>query len=117
MAAQIRIFSFNGVVTAPKSSGSMSYATDSIGMLKYPYSAREAITANDSAPQSTSTDLTAEGTEMVLVQIQHGKAAHIEINPPNRSVPADVSSPIFTGDVTFRIGKNWTISVLEHELV
>jgi hypothetical protein len=115
MATTVRLFTFSGVVSAPRSSGDKAFATDTIGLLKYPYLAREAITANDTA-QSSASDLSPAGTEILFAQIQGGKAVHIEVNTPGRTATADASSPIITGDVLFRFSAGWSVSLLEHEI-
>lgn len=90
------------------------YASDSIGLLKMPYIARESITATTGAAQSTSAALTANtGTKLLFVQVQAGKTVAIEICPPNRTTQADTDSPYYQGDVIFECGPSWTISVKE----
>jgi hypothetical protein len=115
MAATCRLFTFSGLMTAPKASGSKDFSTDSVGLLKYPYAANETISATSSAASSASA-LSPEGVKVLLIQVQQGKAAHFEINPPSRSTAATVDSPIVTGDQIFMFGEGWTISLLEHEL-
>lgn len=115
MAATCRMFTFSGLMTAPVASGSKNFSTDSVGLLKYPYLANETITASGSA-QSTASALSPNGVQVMLVQVQQGKAVHIEVNTPNRSVAATVNSPIVTGDQIFKFGEGWSISLLEHEL-
>lgn len=115
MAATCRLFTFSGLMTAPVSSGSKQFSSDSVGLLKYPYMANETISATSSAASSAA-GLAPDGCKVLLVQVQQGKAAHIEINTPNRSTAATVNSPVITGDVIFMFGENWTVSLLEHEL-
>lgn len=116
MAATCRMFTFTGLMTAPVASGSKRFSTDSVGLLKYPYNAKESIVANTSAAQSSSTDLSPDGVSILLVQVQQGKAVHIEINSPNRSTDATTESPVITGDQHFSFGADWTVSLLEHTI-
>lgn len=113
MSALCRFFAHTGVTTAPVNAASGRYTTDSVAMLKQPYLAREAVTANSGAAQSTTTALTTSAAKLVHVQIETGKVVAIECNPPNRSTSADSSSPRYSGEVTFEAGPNWTFSVLE----
>lgn len=115
MAVVVRMFSYTGLMTVPVASGSKRFSSDSVGVLKHPYAAREAVTANDTA-QSTTTALTPEGTECLFIQVAQNGAVHVELNPPNRAVNADTSSPIMSGDNILCVGKNWTVSLLEAEL-
>jgi hypothetical protein len=114
MSALCRLFSHTGISTAYVNPASGRYSTDSVGMLKLPYLAREAITATSSPAQSTTTTLTASsGTKLVHMQVQVGKTVAVECNPPNRSTDADSSSPRYSGDVTFEAGPNWVFSIIE----
>jgi hypothetical protein len=115
MSALVRLYSHTGVTTAPVNAAAGRYTTDSVAMLKMPYLAREAITANTGTAQSTTTALTTNsGTKLVHVQIETGKTVAIEVLPPNRTgVSADSSSPRYAGDCTFEAGPNWLFSVLE----
>lgn len=117
MAATVRLFTFSGLMTAPVASGSMRFSTDSVGLLKYPYLANETITANTSAAQSTAAALsTSSEAKVLLLQVQQGKAVHVEVNNPNRSTAATVDSPIVTGDQIIMFGSGWSVSLLEHEI-
>jgi hypothetical protein len=114
VSALCRLFSHTGISTAYVNPASGRYSSDSIGLLKLPYLAREAVTANTGTAQSTATALTTStGTKLVHVQIETGKTVAIECNPPNRSTSADSSSPRYSGDVTFEAGPNWVFSILE----
>jgi hypothetical protein len=114
MSALVRLFSHTGITTAAVNPASGRYSTDSVGLLRWPYLAREAVTANTGTAQSTTTTLTASnGTKLLHMQVETGKVVAAELNPPNRSVSADSSSPRFSGDVTFDCGPNWTVSLLE----
>lgn len=112
MTAVVRVFFHSGVTTAPVAAGTR-YTTDSVAMLKQPYIARSAVTAVPGEAQSTSA--APSSTKIVFVQVQEGKAVHYEINPENRSTPADTSSPILSGDTQFECGLNWTLSFREVE--
>ena len=114
MSALCRFFSHTGISTAYVNPASGRYSTDSVGMLKLPYLAREAITADSITAQSTASAMTTStGTKLVHLQIETGKTVAVECNPPNRSTSADSSSPRYSGDVTFEAGPNWTFSILE----
>lgn len=113
MSALVRIFSHTGMTTAFVAAGTR-YASDSVGLLKQPYLARESITATTGAAQSTTTTLTANaGTKLLFVQIEAGKTVAIEVCPANRSVEADTDSPYYSDSVIFECGPSWTISVKE----
>ena len=116
MAATCRMFTFSGLMTAPVAPGSGRFATDSVGLLKYPYLSSETITANTSAAQSTAAALAPAGSQVLLLQVQQGQAVHIEINPTNRTSTATVDSPIVTGDQIFMFGSGWSVSLLEHTI-
>lgn len=114
MTATVRAFYHAGVTTAKVRGGTM-FASDSVGLVKQPYLARDSVTVDDGTAQSI--DASPTGTTLLMVQIQEGKAVHIEINPPNRSTAADTGSPIYSGDVTFEFGPTWSASFLEHVVV
>lgn len=119
MAALVRFFSHNAVSTAPVSAGSGRFTTDSVSILRQPYLARQAITANPNAAQTTGSELTSNaGVKLVSVQIQPGKTVAIESLPPNRTgVEADSDSPYYSGDVLLEAGPGWLYSVKEIEIV
>lgn len=110
MAAIVRIFWHTGLATAAVAAGTR-YTTDSVAMLKQPYVGRASLSVDSGA--AASTDPAPAATKIAFVQVQDGKAVHIEINPENRSVDADTGSPILSGSTQFEAGPRWTISVLE----
>lgn len=112
MTAAVRVFFHAGVTTAAVAAGTR-YTTDSVAMLKQPYVGRASVTAVTGEAQSTSA--APNGTKIAYVQVQEGKAVHYEINPENRSTPADTSSPILSGSTQFECGSNWTLSFREAE--
>ena len=117
MTANVRIFSYAGIVAARvQSGGGASFQTDSLFTLKQPYLARETLTATASAAVESSTETSPKGTDLLRVEVQEGKIIHYEINPPNRSVVADTSSPTLSGATNFNFGIGWTISVFEMEV-
>ena len=111
MSATVRVFYHAGLTTAAVAAGTR-YATDSVSMLKQPYAARSSVTVDTGTPQSTSAAPNA--AKIAYVQVQEGKAVHYEVNPPNRSTPADTGSPVLKGSTQIEIGPEWTISFLEH---
>jgi hypothetical protein len=114
MSAVVRFYSHTGLTSAHLNPASGRFTADGVSMLKLPYLAREAITANTGTAQSTASALTtSNGTKLVHVQIQTGSVVAIECNPPNRSTSADSSSPRYAGDCTFEAGPGWLFSVLE----
>lgn len=113
MATKVRIFSHSGLVTAHVSAGGR-FASDSVGLLKYPYLGKESLTATTGSAQSSAAGTAPDATKVLNVQVEEGKAVHIEVNPPNRTTAATVGSPIIRGDNIFNFGESWTISVLEH---
>lgn len=113
MSASVRIFSHMSLVTAPVSSGKGGqFTSDALMLLKQPYLARQTLTVDSGTAQSSSTSTTPSKTALLYIQVQQGKAVHLEINPPGRTVVADTSSPIVTGNVIFEAGPEYTISVL-----
>lgn len=117
MSALVRVFTHTSVTSAALNPGAGRYTTDSVSMLKMPYVAREAVTVSSGAATSTTTALTTNASvKLFHVQIQPGKVVAIEVNPPNRSVPADAESPYYSGDITIEAGKDWTLSIIEIEV-
>lgn len=113
MSTTVRMFFHSGVSTAHVAAGT-KFAADSVSLLKQPYLDRQAITASGAAQSTTAAPT---GTKILYLQVQEGKAIHYEINPPNRSVEADQSSPVLSGETQIEFGPGWTISVLEHTVV
>lgn len=113
MTAIVRIFTHSSTLTAPVQSGSGVYSTDSLMLLKQPYLARQSISVDSGAAQSSSPATSPSKTGLAYIQVESGKAVHLEVNPPGRFIAADTSSPIVTGNVIFEFGPGWTISVLE----
>lgn len=109
MTATVRVFFFDSIVAAP--TVGKSYTTDSVGLLKYPYLARDNVTVDSGTADSVSA--APAGARIALVQVQSGKTVHAEVNPPNRSTTADTASPVWRGDLTIAVGPDWTISFLE----
>lgn len=114
MTATVRAFYHSGVTTA-RVTGTTRYTTDSVGLVKQPYLARDSVTVDTGTAQSI--DAAPTGTTILFFQVQEGKAVHVEVNPPNRSTAADTGSPIYSGDVTLEFGPTWTASFLEHTVV
>ena len=113
MTATVRAFCHSGVTTAAVT-GTM-FATDSVSLVKQPYLARSSVTVDTGTAQSTTA--APAGTTLLLVQVEAGKAVHLEVNPPNRSTAADTGSPIYSGTFHLACGVDWTISVLESTIV
>lgn len=111
MSATVRVFYLDSVVTAPVSSSSGRYTTDSVQLLKLPYLSRSSATVTTGSAGSVTA--APANTKMALIQVQNGKSVHIEANPPNRSTDADTGSPIIIGDVYVVCGPDWTFSFLE----
>lgn len=110
MTATVRAFYFTGVVQAPTIGTKL--ATDSVGMLKFPYLAKDSVTVDDGTAQSI--DAAPTGAKILCVQVQEGKAVHIEINHPTRGEAATTGSYIISGEHTFAVGDGWSASFLEH---
>lgn len=110
MAATVLVFYHSGLTTAHVAAGTR-YTTDSVGMLKQPYIGRASLTANTGTAQSVSA--APAGTKIAYIQVQEGKAVHVETNPENRSTDADTSSPYISGSVTIECGPSWSFSFLE----
>jgi len=110
MTTIVRVFWHSGLSTAPVAAGTR-YTTDSVALLKQSYVGRANLSVDSGTPAAT--DPAPAATKIAYVQVQSGKAVHIEINPENRSVAADTSSPILSGTTQFEAGPNWSISVLE----
>lgn len=113
MTATVRAFYFSGVVTANVTGN--KYATDSIGLVKFPYLARDSVTVDTGTAQSI--DAAPAGTGLLVVQVQAGKSVFVELNPPNRSTAADTGSYIISGEQTFQFGPDWSASFLEYTVV
>lgn len=113
MTATVRTFYFSGVVTA-KTTG-RQLATDSVGLLKFPYLARDSVTVDTGTAQSI--DAAPAGATMLVIQVQEGKAVHIELNDPNRTTAADTGSYVVSGEQSFNVGEGWSASFLEHTVV
>lgn len=113
MTAIVRVFYHAGVTTAPVAAGTR-YTTDSVAMLKQPYIARASVTVTSGGAQSVTA--APDHTKIAFVQVQEGKSVNYEVNPANRTTPADSSSPILSGSTQFECGPGWSLSFLEHEV-
>lgn len=115
MSAVVRAFYRSGTSAAPVAAGGGRFTSDSLLLVKEPYLARDNVTVSTGAAQSI--DAAPSGTKMLHLQVQAGKAVHVEVNPPNRSTAADTSSPIYSGDTMLEFGPGWSASFLECEVV
>lgn len=113
MTALVKVFYHSGVTTAAVAAGTR-FASDSVAMLKQPYIGRASVSVTSAAAQAVSA--APNGTKLAFVQVQEGKAVLYEVNPPNRSVDADTSSPLLTGSTQIECGADWSISFREHVL-
>jgi hypothetical protein len=115
MSAYVRCFALGSLSTAHVNPASGQFASDSVGLIGWPYLAKEAITANTGTAQSTSAALTtSRGIKLLRVEVEPGKTVGIEFLPPNRTVvAADTTSPRFTGDQLFACGQDWILSIIE----
>lgn len=115
MTTTVRCFYHTGTTTAPVSASGGRFTSDSVMLVKQPYLERDSVTVNTGTPQSI--DAAPAACKLLVVQVQEGRAAHMEINPPNRSTAADTGSPIVSGTVHLEFGPDWTASFLECEIV
>lgn len=113
MTATVRCFYFSGVVQTPGVGTRL--ATDSIQMLKFPWLDSDSKTVDTGTAQSI--DAAPAGAKLLVVQVQAGKAVHIEINDPNRSTAANTGSFVISGEQSFAVGEGWSASFLEHTVV
>lgn len=116
MTATVKLFAYEGILTAHVLPGSGQYRTDSVGHLKLPYLARASLSCTTESPASSTAALTPKGVRLLQVQVQPGKTVGIEFDPGNGGRTASSASPSISGDQTFVIGEGWIVSVIEHEV-
>lgn len=114
MSAQVKLYTFLGLVPAPMSGGNTLHY-DSVMMFKNPYLGGEVITSADTSTAASSSAATAPtGTAIAMLQVQPGKRVGYEVTPAGFTERvATSSSPTVTGDQTIHFGPGWTISVIE----
>ena len=111
--AQVRIFTFPGLVSAPVVSGSR-LSTDSVQMLKWPYLGGELLTPDTVTPVTSLAGTASAATQVAYVQVQPGKTVTYEVSTGNGAVRlATASSPTLIGDAMIQFGPGWQLSVLE----
>lgn len=116
MSAVVRLFAHAGIAHAFVASDGGRQDFHALTMLIQPYIAREKITADTAAAQSSAAALGATNSRVLSIQVDPGKRVHYEVNRPGReggSVTADTSSPIAEGSDLIPWGKDWLISLLE----
>lgn len=114
MSAEVKLFTFTGLVPAAMSGGTTLHY-DSVMMFRHPYLGGEVVTSADTATAASSSAATAPtGTTIALLQCQPGKRVGYEVTPGGHTVRVATSaSPTITGDQTINFGPSWTISVIE----
>lgn len=116
MSAVVRLYTYSGVLTAPVAPSSGRFSSDSVGLLKNRYLGRAMITADTIAAQSTTTDLTPEGTFLLQIMVQPSKVVHYEVFPDGYSgsiTEATSASPYISGTQLIHVGPRWLVSLLE----
>lgn len=111
MTASIRLFTHSNIVTATVQAS--FYTTDALLLLRQPYLGRQTLVVDTGTAKSSDESMANGHCNILFMQVETGKAVHLEINPPGRNVTADTSSPVFSGDQVFQFGPNWTVSILE----
>ena len=81
MTAKVRVYFHAGLTTAPVAA-STRFTTDSVSMLKQPYEGRSVIDVGTGAAVSSAA--APKGTKIALIQVEEGKAVHLEVNPAGR---------------------------------
>jgi len=114
MAVTVRLFTFSEIITAPVSATSGRYSTDSVGLLKYPYLARQTISAGASATTANASLTSNNNCQLLQVQVDPGGVVHIELTARATDITeATTDSLYISGTQLFKIGPNWSISLLE----
>lgn len=116
MSAVVRLYTYSSVLTAPVAPSSGRFSSDSVGLLKNRYLGRAMITADTIAAQSTTSDLSPDGTFLLQILVQPGKIVHYEVFPQGYSgsiTEATTASPYVSGKELLHYGPGWTISLLE----
>lgn len=116
MAAVIRIFYHQGLVSAPMANGMGRNSSEGLQMLHQPYIGRDFVCCALDEAVSTDGSNAVPGSHLVRVEVQPGKAVYYEVNPPGRNFKVTDCSPMFSGNITLPFGAGWTMSFLEADL-
>lgn len=117
--ADVRIFTYSELLTAPVAPSSGRFASDSVGLLKQRYLGRDKVTVNTVTPVSTSALAATQHTKLVHILVDPNTIVHYEIFPEGWSgaiTEATAASPFMSGTQLFNFGSGWTISFLEASL-
>lgn len=113
MAAQVRVFTYSEVITAPVAASSGRYSSDSVGLLKNPYEGKDLVTPDTSTPQTTDAAIATNATRLAQVMVEPGKIVHYETIPSGQSRTVTTDSPYISGTVLLHFGPGWQLSFLE----
>jgi hypothetical protein len=113
MTTTVNVFYHEGLVTAAVANSSGRFSSDSVQLLTQPYLGSDQLSTATPTVANTTGANAGPASRLARLEVQPGKAAYVEINPPNRAVNASAASPLISGNNTYAFGPGWTISVLE----
>lgn len=112
MTTAVRVFSFSGIITAPRVGGeSLTY--DAIQFLKWPYLGSDLLSCDVGSADTSLASAAPAATKLAYVQVENAKRVHYELIPPGQDRTVTTSSPIMEGNNTLPFGPDWQISVVE----
>jgi len=117
MSASVRLFSHSTLVALPIDYAGQRSENASF-VLRQPYLAGQAISANTSTAQTSSAALASDaGTKILRVEVQQGKVVHYEVTPSGYDArTATTSSPTLKGRDQIQFGPGWAVSLLEGDI-
>ena len=114
--ADVRIFTYSELLTAPVAPSSGRFSTDSVGLLKQRYLGRDRVTVSTGSAVTTDAAAAPHHTKLVHVIVDPNTIVHYEVFPEGFSgavTEATIDSPHFSGTQLLNFGAGWTISFLE----
>lgn len=114
MSAVVNLFAYVGVSHAFVANYAQQQAFHAMTLLKQPYLARQSMTADTGAAQTSGLALSPEHTKLLHVQVEPGKRIRYEVTPKGYDARiADTASPVLEGTEPIEFGPGWTISIIE----
>ena len=107
----VRMFSYAGVVPI-KLAANTQESRNSAFVLKEPHLAAQSFTPSGS-PQSSTTDLSPQGSGLLRVEVSKGVVIHYEVSLPHQTPAiATATSPTIEGKENLDWGPSYVISIL-----
>lgn len=114
--ARVRLFTHEGMISAPASSYSGQGSANAIWLLQHPYLSRQAFDISTGAAVSSDPAVLAptDFSKILRVEVDEGVRIRFEVTKQNQTPRiADQDSPILYGEDQIPFGKGYAISIIQ----